>query len=180
MVEFKQLLPLGEKTFVEHCVDQLLASRIDEVIVVTGHREAEVRRAVGNRSVKFAHNAHYHSGMTSSIQCGIRASDESANAFVVALVDQPRIGIETLNRLIDAYEDPSHPMIVIPAYEGRNGHPIILDAKLKDEILNLKPSESLRRIVSTHEKRAMRVNALSPEVVEDCDLPEDYERLLNH
>lgn len=180
MGEFKQLLRLGDKTFVEHCVDHLLGSRADEVIVVTGHRESEVRRALGHRSVIFAHNAHYQSGMTSSIQSGIRASSVRARAFVVALVDQPRIGIPILNRLIEAYEGPLHPMIVIPSYEGKNGHPILLDGRLRDEILNLNPSESLRKIVSAHENHTLRVSVLSPEVVEDCDVPEDYERLLNH
>ena len=42
MGSFKQLLTLAGKTFVECCVDNLLASRACEVVVVTGHREAEV------------------------------------------------------------------------------------------------------------------------------------------
>lgn len=179
MGEFKQLLRLGGKTFVEHCVDQLLASRVDEVIVVTGHRESEVRRAVAGRSVRFAHNADYQSGMTSSIQCGVRASSESAQAIIVALVDQPRIGADTVNRLVEAYKDPSHPMIVIPGYRGRNGHPILLDAHLKEAILNLEPVESLRQLLAAHENQILRIEVSSATVVEDCDIPGDYERLLN-
>lgn len=179
MGDFKQLLRFGAKTFVERCVDQLLASRVDEVIVVTGHRESEVRRAVGDRLVKFAHNADYRSGMTSSIQCGVRASGESAQALIVALVDQPRIGAEIVNRLVEMYEEPSHPMIVIPSYQGRNGHPILIDLRLKEEILNLQPTESLRQVVRAHSDEIVRIEIASPAVVEDCDLPEDYERLLN-
>ena len=90
MGDFKQLLRLGDKSFVEHCVDNLLASRVGEVVVVTGHRESEVRRAIGGRRVIFAYNAEYKSGMTSSIKRGMHAVSESSNACVLALVDQPR------------------------------------------------------------------------------------------
>src|SRR6266481_5551917 len=92
MGDFKQLLRLGNKTFVEHCVDNLLASTVEEVIVVTGHREAEVPRAIANRPVKFVHNGDYQSGgMASSIKHGVRHVSDKADACVISLVDQPRI-----------------------------------------------------------------------------------------
>src|SRR5713226_1154307 len=92
MGEFKQLLPFGDKTFVEACADNLLRSHADEVIIVTGHRETEVRSAVGNRPVKFAHNIEYRSGMASSIKRGVEAVSENARACIIALVDQPQVG----------------------------------------------------------------------------------------
>ena len=39
MGEFKQLLTLDGKTFIERCVDNLLAARVGEIVVVTGHRD---------------------------------------------------------------------------------------------------------------------------------------------
>src|SRR6266481_1581854 len=89
--DFKQLMKLGDKSFVEHCVDNLLASSVGELIVVTGHRESEVQRAIGDRRVLFAYNSEYRSGMTSSIKRGMRAVSENSKACVLALVDQPRI-----------------------------------------------------------------------------------------
>lgn len=177
MGEFKQLLRLDDKTFVEHCVDNLLGSRVSEVIVVTGHRESEVRSALGDRPVRFAHNADYQSGMASSIKCGVQAAAETARACVLALVDQPRIGIGVINRVIETYEK-MRTMIVIPTYEGKNGHPILFDLRLREEILTMDLEQGLRQVVRAHPDEIVRIEANTGAVLEDCDLPEDYERML--
>jgi molybdenum cofactor cytidylyltransferase len=177
MGKFKQLLPLGGKTFVECCADNLLASRVDDVIVVTGHREADVRSAIGNRPVRFAHNPDYRDGMSSSIKRGIDAISKEAHACLIALADQPQIGADVINRVIEAYEQ-DETLIVIPAYEGRNGHPIILDLKLRDEILAIDPDEGLRQVVHAHSNEIVRVEISTDAVLTDFDFPEDYERLL--
>lgn len=176
MGEFKQLLRLGEKSFVEHCVDNLLASRVNEVIVVTGHRDLEVRHAIADRTVRFAHNLDFKSGMASSVKCGVRAVSESARACVLALVDQPQIGADVINRVIDTYEAPT--LIVIPTHEGKKGHPILFDLRLKEEILAMDPEQGLRQVVHAHWDKLAHVEVSSSAVLEDCDLPEDYERIL--
>ncbi|HVG21541.1 MAG TPA: nucleotidyltransferase family protein [Blastocatellia bacterium] len=177
MGEFKQLLPFGGKPFVECCVDNLLASRVDEVIVITGHRESDVRAAVGGRPVRFAHNPDYRGGMSSSIRRGVEAVSKESRACLVALVDQPQIGNDVINRVVEAYEK-DQPLIVIPAYGGRNGHPIILDLKLKDEILSIGPAEGLRQVVHAHSSEVVRVEISTDVVLTDFDYPEDYRRIL--
>ena len=178
MRQFKQLLLLGEKTFVEHCVENLLASRVDEIIVVTGHRESEVRAAVATRTVRFVHNTGYRAGMASSIKCGVRAVPDGSRACLIALVDQPQIGPNVIDQLIDVYEN-ARPRITIPTFGGKGGHPIILDLSLKQEILEMDQSIGLRQVISAHSSEIARVEVFSPDVVEDCDLPEDYDRIRN-
>ena len=178
MGDFKQLLRLGEKTFVEHCVDQILASGVGELIVVTGHREGDVRKALGDRPVRFAHNADYRLGMASSIKCGIRGASEEIRAFLIALVDQPRIQAETIRHLIQVF-DEGNARIVIPRYDGSNGHPILLDERLRNEILNMSEEDGLRQVVRAHESETQRIDVSTRAVVDDCDLPEDYERMLS-
>lgn len=177
MGEFKQLLQLEGKTFVEHCADNLLASRLGEVLIVTGHRESEVRGAIGNRTLRFIHNPDYHSGMASSIKRGVQALSESASACVLALVDQPQIATSVIDLLIDTYEK-SQPLIVIPTCEGKNGHPILLDLDLREEILRMDPEQGLREVVRSHSSQIARVEVSTSAVLEDFDLPEDYKRLL--
>ena len=177
MGDFKQLLKLGDKSFVEHCVDNLLASRVGELIVVTGHRESEVQRAIGDRPVLFAYNPEYKSGMTSSIKRGMRSVSENSRACILALVDQPLIDPKVINRIIEAYEK-ANPLIVIPTYQGKNGHPILLDITLKEEVLRMDSSQGLREVVHAHPGETARVEVSDQRVLEDCDSPEDYERIL--
>ena len=178
MGEFKQLLPFNGKTFVACCVDNLLASRASEVVVVTGHREREVRDAVSARPVRFAHNDDYRSGMSSSIKRGVEALSPDARVLIVALVDQPQIGPGIINQVIEAYEK-TRPLIVLPTYDGRNGHPIAIDLSLKEQILAMNSDLGLRQVVHANAAAVARIKVASEAVLIDCDLPEDYRRLLN-
>ena len=182
MGDFKQLLRLGDKTFVEHCVDNLLASAVDQVIVVTGHREAEVRRAVANRPVDIVHNAEYTGGMATSIKSGVRYASDRADACVISLVDQPRIDTAVVDCLIRAYKDGAsdrnNSLIVLPTYGDKTGHPILVDLLLREEILAMDPESGLRQVVQAHSGAIKRVPVSSMSVLEDCDVPEDYEWLL--
>lgn len=177
MGEFKQLLTFAGRTFVECCADHLLASRADEVIVVTGHRDADVRRALGSRPVRFAYNADYREGMSASVKCGVAAVSLAASAVLVALVDQPQINSSIINRVISEYETHS-PLIVIPTYGGRNGHPVLIDLRLRDELLAFDAAQGLRQVVHAHAADVLRAEVATEAVLTDFDYPEDYQRLL--
>ena len=179
MGEFKQLLTYAGRTFVERCVDHLLAARTDEVIVVTGHRADDVRRAIGARPVRFAHNQDYREGMSSSVKCGIRAVAPQAAAVLVALVDQPQIDSAIINRVIAAYESQS-PLIVIPTYEGRKGHPVLIDLRLCDELMSFDPAQGLRQVIHSHAAEVLHLEVMTEAVLTDFDYPEDYQRLLKN
>ena len=179
MGEFKQLLTYAGRTFVECCVDNLLASRADEVIVVTGHREADVRRAVGARPVRFVHNDDYREGMSSSVKCGVAAVAPQATAAMVALVDQPQIDSAIINGVIAAYETQL-PLIVIPTYEGRKGHPLLIDLRLRDELMSFDPAQGLRQVIHSHAAEVLQIEVMTEAVLTDFDYPEDYQRLLKN
>ncbi|HXG93521.1 MAG TPA: nucleotidyltransferase family protein [Blastocatellia bacterium] len=178
MGEFKQLLTIEGQTFVARCVDNLLASRAGEVIVVTGHRAGDVRRELEGCAVRFAHNADYALGMSESIKRGVEAVSPESRACLIALVDQPQITTDIFNRVIETYER-TRSLVVIPTYNGRNGHPVLLDLTLKDEILAINADQGLRAVVHSHANDISRVEVSSEAVVIDFDLPEDYERITN-
>lgn len=178
MGDFKQLMDFGGKTFVACSVDNLTASRAGEVIVVTGHRAQDIRLALKDRPVIFAHNPDYRSGMSSSVRRGVEAVSTKSRACLIALSDQPQIGTDIVNRVIGAYEK-SHPLIVIPTHESRNGHPVLLDLSLKEEILAMDSAQGLRRVVHAHAKETLRVEVSTDAVLMDFDLPEDYDRIKN-
>src|SRR5215831_12798367 len=104
MGSLKQLLPILDKSFVKCCVDNLLASKASEVIVVLGHQESLIRKELSDSPVKLAYNPDYRLGMTTSVVRGIEAISPASHAALIALVDQPQIGPDILNRIIDAYE----------------------------------------------------------------------------
>jgi molybdenum cofactor cytidylyltransferase len=177
MGEFKQLLLWQGKTFVECCADNLLAGGADEIVVVTGHREADIRQALVNHQVKFTFNAVYQDGMSSSIKCGVQALDEKAAALLIALADQPHIDAKTIAKIVKVYEKQK-PLIVVPTFAGRRGHPIIIDAKLKEELLLLDPNVGLKQVVAAHKAETIYAEVSSDAVLIDFDFPQDFQNYL--
>jgi molybdenum cofactor cytidylyltransferase len=177
MGDFKQLLQFRGKSFVECCVDNLLAAGVDDLVVVTGHRDAEVRQALASRKIKFIFNADYQAGMSSSIKCGVQALEEKTEALLIALADQPHIHSSSISKVIAAYAK-ERPLLVVPTYANRRGHPIILDGKLRAEILTLDPSQGLRQVVHRHQDQALYLEMQNDSVLLDFDYPQDYENFL--
>ncbi|MBI3650101.1 MAG: nucleotidyltransferase family protein [Acidobacteria bacterium] len=177
MGDFKQLLHLNGKTFVECCVENLLVAGLQEVFVVTGHRDAEVRQALAAYPVHFVFNANYKAGMSSSLQCGVAALAEKTTAIVIALADQPQLDAEIIQSVIAAFAQ-ARPAIAVPVYDNRRGHPIVMDAKLKAEILALDPQQGLRQVVAAHQAETLFVNLPDDRILIDFDYPQEFQAYL--
>jgi molybdenum cofactor cytidylyltransferase len=176
MGAFKQLLPLGTKTFVECCVDNLLASAVAEVVVVTGHNHAAVEKVLEDRPVRFAHNPDYRSGMAGSIIRGFRSVSTASNAVMIALADQPLIQTDVMDRLISVYCETG-PAAVVPRYLGANGHPIIVNRRLAGEIESMDLTMGLREVLRAYTAQTEYVEVGTESVLVDFDYPEDYQRI---
>ncbi|HEY6329032.1 MAG TPA: nucleotidyltransferase family protein, partial [Blastocatellia bacterium] len=149
MGRFKQLLPLGGKTFIECCVENLLASPAGEVIVVTGHNEQAIRRTLEGQPIQLVHNPDYELGMATSIVRGFRHISRESTAGMIALADQPTIPASVMDQLIIAYRK-TDPLILVPTHRERRGHPIIISRQLASEVESMDLSIGLRQVLSAH------------------------------
>ena len=178
MGEPKLLLPFGSSTILEQAIDNLLNSRVDELIVVVGDRAQEMIKRIANRPVKVIINPVYHEGMSTSIVRGLSLIDNRALAVMLVLADQPLIDSETINRLVEAFF--SHDKgIVIPAYKGRRGHPIIFSTKYKGKLLGLKGDVGGRQIISEHPDDILEVAVNSQSINIDIDTMDNYHSYVN-
>ena len=71
MGAFKPLLPFGDRTVIECCIDNLRAAGIDEIVVVVGHRAEDVRQQLKGLDLSFAVNPDPDSEMSTSIALGV-------------------------------------------------------------------------------------------------------------
>lgn len=175
---FKPLLKWGKRTVIGECVHQMRNSQLADIFVVLGHREADIRARLVGSGVQYVINDAYQQGMLSSIKAGLAMLGPNSDAFLLALVDQPMIQTELINRLLAAFEE-GEKGIVIPTYQGKHGHPVVISTKYTDDILQL-PDDSedgLRSFINEHKSDWLEVPVETEAVLEDIDLPEDYERL---
>ncbi len=175
----KLLLPYGKQTVVEAVVSTAEASRVDRVMIVLGSDKSEVRRAVERGAAReggvvFTVNAGYRSGMLSSIQAGFRALPEDAEAAVVMLGDQPFLPARVVDAVVGAYRESGRG-IVVPVYEDRRGHPLLVDMKHRAEVLRLDPAVGLRQLLRAHVEDVLEVEVGEASILRDLDTPQDYQ-----
>jgi molybdenum cofactor cytidylyltransferase len=173
----KLLLPFGEKTIIEHIVDKIFLSKTDKILVVLGSHQEEIRKQMAERPVLWVFNHRYKEGMLSSIQAGFDTLPAETTAVLINLGDQPLIPHIILDRLIEAY-DQTHKGIILPVYQKQRGHPILIDMKHKEEVMNLSPDIGLRALVHNHPEDVQEVEVSTPHILKDIDRPEDYAREL--
>lgn len=169
----KLLLPFGEVTVVEAVVRTALVSSVDRVLAVLGADRDAVRLKLEPSGVEFVNNENYHLGMLSSVQAGFKALPADAEAAVVMLGDQPFLAPRIIDDVIGAYRE-ERKGIVIPTFQGRRGHPVLVDLGFREEVLALDPADGLRRLMQAHPRDILEVETGDANILRDMDTPEDY------
>jgi molybdenum cofactor cytidylyltransferase len=171
----KLVLPWGKKTVLIHCVHTLLQSKVKEVIVVLGERTKGMGSQFKSRRVKIVMNPHYRRGMSTSIQKGIRAIDLNSHGILIALGDMPFLSTRTVNALIRAFAQGKGE-IIVPSFQGIQGHPVIFHRRFKKELLQLKGDLGGKLIIARHPAAVRLVYTKSAGVMKDIDTWKDFEK----
>jgi molybdenum cofactor cytidylyltransferase len=179
MGQNKLLMPFGDKSLIEHAVDTLRASDIDEIVVVLGHEAGQVRSRLGRHEghrVNFVHNPDYREGLSTSVRAGMGAVAKGTEAIMIYLADQPLIEPDEINHLIQAFAHAKRAgkSIVIPFFENQRGNPVILDASYRAMALDIAGDVGCRRIIKRHPEQVFAVQMQTDHVVRDVDTPEDF------
>jgi molybdenum cofactor cytidylyltransferase len=176
MGAFKPLLPFGDKSVVEACVDNLRKGGVGTTVVVIGQSGDRVRERLKGVPVRFAVNAEAESEMGVSVARGVEQIPHGVEAVFIALVDQPAVPPEVISLLIEERRRSSA-RLVQPEYEGRGGHPVLIDLSFRQELLSLDPQHGLRGLFENHREEVLRVRIRSPFVARDMDTWDDYRAL---
>jgi CTP:molybdopterin cytidylyltransferase MocA len=111
--------------------------------------------------------------MRSSVQTGVAAIGDRCDAFFLMLLDQPLIRPQTLQRL-SAHWPLRSPPIVMPSYQSKHGHPLLISAACAPDILALRDSATLHDFVNQHRISIEVLDVDDSGVVTDLDTPADY------
>ena len=178
MGEAKQLLRFGENTLLERVIENVRASRVDEIVLVLGHEAKTIQERVGVKNLKVALNEAYQQGMGTSLRTGLSKLDPAIDAALIVLADQPFVRPATLDLLIDQYQR-SKAQIMIPVYKGFRGNPVLLDRSVFPEVMALSGDIGCRAIFGDHLDGIVKVPVEDIGILLDLDSKADFERLLN-
>ncbi len=176
MGKTKQLLPWGQTTVLGQVLDNLIASSVNDILVVTGHLAEAVTSIAVVVNVPTIHNPNYAAGeMLSSLQTAILQLPRKCSGILVVLADQPRVGHEVIDQILIAYWQGKG-KIVAPSYKGSRGNPVLIDADYFEELLNLPPGSAPRELLRRHPADVHYIEVNSAAIIQDLDSPEQYER----
>jgi len=172
----KQLLPLDGLPILEHVLRRAAQSRLDEIVVVLGHDAATIAVAVGNHGQKVVINPDYAAGQSTSLRAGLHAIDREAAAVLVLLGDQPEVEPAAIGAVIEAYRC-GRGSIVIAAYHGRRGHPVLFDRSFFPRLAEMTGDEGARRLLRDMPDSVFEVAIDTLPLPPDIDTEEDYAAL---
>lgn len=172
--ENKLLLPFRESTVLENVVEVVCASSIEDVIVVTGHQDRQIRDALSSHRVRIAYNPEFEDGLSTSIRRGVLASVPETDSFMICMGDMPFITELTIRRLIELSDAAELPSIVVTTFEGRRGHPVVFDSVFRPELMKLQGDAGAKSILEAHPEAVVEVEVRDSHVLEDIDTWESY------
>jgi molybdenum cofactor cytidylyltransferase len=176
----KLLLSFKDKPLVVHVVDTLLASRIDEVIVVLGHETEKVRAELQSKPVRLVDNPDYRDGLSTSVRTGVDAVSSDADGIMICLADQPLLEPADVNRIVAGFAEAKkvNKSIVVPFFKGERGNPVILDASLRVAILGIVGDAGCKGVIKRYPEKVYAIEMEDDHVVRDVDDVQAYERLV--
>lgn len=141
----------------------------DKMIVVLGHRAEEVAVLLGERSFMNV-ESDPDAPMFASICTGLRAAhDLDATATVLLHPgDHPEVAPATLNGLIDVSRN-NPDLAVLPEYQGRGGHPVLIPPSIAQRILAADCPGGLREFWRDHPELCKRIKVDDPSSTRDVD-----------
>jgi molybdenum cofactor cytidylyltransferase len=171
----KQLLDLGGKPVLQHVLDRVAGTVCDEIIVVLGHEAERIASAIElPRGARVLMNDRFAEGQSTSLLAGLGAVDDSADAALIVLGDQPRLPAEVFEAVVGAWDEGVD--VVRPLYDGRPGHPVLIARRAFANLGTLTGDTGARAIVDAVDVEVRDVNLPGPAPV-DIDTREDYETL---
>ncbi len=178
MGQQKLLMPFKGKSMIATVVAKIAGSAASRTIVVTGSERYKMEEGLKAYPVIFADNEKYEEGMHTSVQTGVAAVGPETDGYLIFLGDQPMVSEAVINRLIAVFQK-TEKGLVVPTFNGKRGHPVLIASRYKDEIKILNQGIGLRELFLNHPDDIQEIEFESEAVLKDIDTPEDYQRETN-
>ncbi len=168
----KALVLLGDQLLVDRGVGLLRGGGVDGVTVVLGAAAAAVRAAAGLDGVRVVEHGGWADGMGTSLRAGLRALPPAVDGVVIALVDQPLVGVEAVRRVGDALRAGAE--VSVATYDGAPRNPVALARSAWGDVVAAATGDTgARAFVRGAGERVLRIPCEDVGSPADIDTPDD-------
>jgi molybdenum cofactor cytidylyltransferase/nicotine blue oxidoreductase len=154
-----------------------------ETSVVTGFYadvvEAEMNliQQRTNSSIAIVKNPNPAEGQSSSVRIGLESLQSDYDVLLVALCDQPNIGVSEIDALLGQFNQKGfNKEIVLPMVNGSRGNPVLFSKKVVEEILAT-PGMACRPFMDKHPELVKVFETNNQAYLLDVDTQADIQKL---
>lgn len=175
MGDLKQLLLHQGIALLQHVVNVAEASRLDQIVVVTGAHGDEVEASLRLERATTTRNRDFRRGNMSSLERGAKTAAD-ADALILLMGDHPGMRVEVVDQMVALWIE-SRPWAAVTAYSDRLAHPFLLSRPALDEATALGGPKLLWRLLAEDDSgRVVHLPVEHPAPI-DVNTPADYDRL---
>ena len=158
---------------IKHSVKNILASSIDELIVVLGYQKETIEKLINkNEKIKFVFNKDFESGIASSIKTGLNNLSEKTEAFFICLGDMPMVNPNIYNQLIKSINKRE---IIVPTYKGQQGNPVLFAKSMKEKIINISGDVGAKKILELNKDKILNLEINDQCVTKDFNTQDSFD-----
>ena len=167
----KALMKIEGIAVVDMIIDKLQEFS-SKIIIVTGANHQNLEEHLLTQNVEFVNNPQPEQGMFSSLKLALKADALSAY-YLIHLIDQPFIALDTYQTLVSAIDDHHQLFLPVLISQNRTGHPLIISPQVGGRILKAAVSENLSIIIkSLPESIIKRIPVNDPNILDNINTPE--------
>jgi len=173
--ENKLTKELQDIPLIKLSVKNILASSINELIIVLGHQKEIIEKLIDkSEKIKFVFNKDFESGMASSIKTGIDNLSEKTEAFFICLGDMPMVNYDIYNQLIKSKDNKE---IIVPTYKGQQGNPILFDKSMKEKVLDIRGDVGAKKILELNKDKISNLEINNQNISKSFNTQDDFSSL---
>lgn len=171
--ENKLIADYKGKPLLDYALSCVSALPLAEKIVVSGYDSMKIKRRAELFNMQCVYNSEYESGMGPSIATGIAGLSEELDAYFIFLGDLPKVNARLCLDVMAAYSRSDRASIIRPMFEEQSGHPVIIPAKFREDLLRLNQDVGLRNLVQNRNIPIVHTRCSDGACLADIDTPED-------
>ena len=162
---WKMALPIKGRTVIERAIMGMYPV-VERIIVVGGYNFKNLLKIIEKYEKVFpVYNENFPLGMFTSVQKGVEKV--SGDRFFILPGDIPLVKPSTYKYMLEQEGD-----IIVPVYEGRKGHPVLLSYAMKELLLDEERDSNLKAFINRMGFKEVVVD--DPFIRMDIDTLEDY------
>jgi molybdenum cofactor cytidylyltransferase/nicotine blue oxidoreductase len=153
-----------------------------EIVIVTGFHAQDIESELASIDtsqlpIRMIRNPHPEAGQASSVRLGLEALKSDYDTLIIALCDQPNIGVLEIEALLEQFTHrDTHHEIVLPMINGHRGNPVVFSRRVIDSILVI-PGMACRPYMDQYPELVLIMNTDKQAYILDADTELDIKAL---